>query len=51
VTFKSEGAGAKVTLTYIVNGFSGKAFDKIAPGVDGVLNEQMKRYGALWARP
>jgi hypothetical protein len=51
VTFEKDDAGAKVTLTYIVSGYAGLGFDKIAAPVDGVLNEQIKRYASLWARP
>jgi uncharacterized protein YndB with AHSA1/START domain len=42
----AEGSGGKatlLTLTYVVNGASGSALDKSAPGVDGVLREQFDR--------
>jgi uncharacterized protein YndB with AHSA1/START domain len=41
-----DASGAKatlVTLTYTVNGASASALDKSAPGVDGVLGEQLDR--------
>jgi hypothetical protein len=51
VTFASEGAGTKVTLSYVVTGYSAQGFDKIAPAVDSVLSEQLKRYANLPVRP
>lgn len=41
-----DASGAKatlLTLTYTVNGASASALDKSAPGVDGVLGEQLDR--------
>ena len=42
--------GSRVTMTYKVAGFAAGNGDKMAPLVDQVLGEQMKRYGAYAAR-
>jgi uncharacterized protein YndB with AHSA1/START domain len=39
------GKATLLTLTYTVNGASGSALDKSAPGVDHVLNDQVQRLG------
>jgi Polyketide cyclase / dehydrase and lipid transport len=51
VSFEPDGAGTKVTLNYIVSGYSAQAFDKIAPAVDGVLAEQIARFAKTAAAP
>lgn len=38
--------GTEVTLTYRVGGFSPDGLDKLAPIVDRVLGDQLKRYAA-----
>ncbi len=40
---KSGSAATVLTLTYVVNGASGSALDKIAPGVNALLGEQFGR--------
>lgn len=40
---KSGSAATVLNLTYVVNGASGSALDKIAPGVNAVLGEQFGR--------
>lgn len=40
---RAEGNGTALTMVYRVNGTSGNALDKLAPGVDQVLNEQFNR--------
>lgn len=41
--FSSADGGTKVELSYIVGGFMEAGFEKIAPAVDSVLNEQILR--------
>jgi uncharacterized protein YndB with AHSA1/START domain len=48
--FERDGAGTKVTMDYKVAGFASGGADKLAPLVDGVLAEQMKRYAAFASR-
>jgi hypothetical protein len=43
-TFKAVEAGTAVELTYVVGGYSRGGFKDLAPGVDGVLREQIERY-------
>ena len=47
VRFERSGSGSKVTMTYKAAGFASGGADKLAPLVDGVLAEQMKRYAAF----
>ncbi|HVP61828.1 MAG TPA: hypothetical protein VMT11_14790 [Myxococcaceae bacterium] len=42
--------GTQVTLTYQVGGFAADGLDKLAPLVDQVLGEQLKRLATLPAR-
>lgn len=51
VQFAPEGTGTKVTVEYKAAGFASGGADKLAPLVDGVLGEQVKRFGAAAARP
>ncbi len=44
VGFKPEGDGTRVTLVYRVGGYRKGGFAELAPLVDGVLAEQLKRY-------
>lgn len=45
VTFKTQGKGTHVSVTYAVGGFDPDNFVEISKGVDAVLGEQIKRYG------
>jgi uncharacterized protein YndB with AHSA1/START domain len=47
-TLKPEGAGTKVTMTYVVIGAAG-SLDKLAVPVDGVLAQAMQRFGNVGA--
>lgn len=47
VQIKSTAAGSQVTLSYRTAGFAKGGADKLAPLVDGVLAEQMKRFRAF----
>ena len=47
VQFAASGSGARVTVTYSAAGFAKGGADKIAPAVDQVLGEQMRRFAAL----
>ena len=47
VRIEPSGTGSKVTMNYKVAGFASGGADKLAPLVDRVLAEQMKRYGAF----
>jgi hypothetical protein len=40
---RADGEGTVLTMVYRVNGTSGNGLDKLAPGVDQVLNEQFTR--------
>ena len=44
VQFERIAGGTKVTLDYKAAGFAEGGADKLAPVVDGVLGEQMRRY-------
>jgi hypothetical protein len=44
VQVKRIAGGAQVVLDYRAAGFAAGGADKLAPAVDGVLSEQMKRY-------
>jgi hypothetical protein len=44
VQVKRIAGGAQVVLDYRAAGFAAGGADKLAPAVDGVLTEQMKRY-------
>ncbi|MBA3526817.1 MAG: ATPase [Sphingomonas sp.] len=50
VRIEPSGAGSKLTMEYKVAGFASGGADKLAPLVDGVLAEQMKRYAAFASR-
>jgi hypothetical protein len=50
VRFERTAGGAKVTLNYRAAGFAKGDADKLAPLVDGMLSEQVKRYRAYAAR-
>ena len=50
IRFERDGSGSKVTMDYKVAGFASGGADKLAPLVDGVLAEQMKRYQAYAGR-
>lgn len=45
-TLTTEGAGTKITVSYIVGGYSRMGMAKFAPLVDGVIGEQVKRLAA-----
>lgn len=47
VTFKSQGNRTHVSVVYAVGGYDPDNFKEISKGVDAVLGEQMKRYGAF----
>ena len=49
VQVKSAAGGSQLTLDYRVAGFAAGGGDKLAPGVDQVLGEQMKRLRAYAA--
>jgi len=52
VQVKSIAGGSQLTLNYRVAGFANGGADRLAPIVDGVLADQMKRYRAFAsARP
>jgi len=44
VTFSAQGTGTDVALTYRVQGYDPKGADSLAPAVDGMLSETLKRY-------
>jgi len=44
VRFTTIAGGSQVTLDYKVAGFAKGGADKLAPAVDGVLDEQLKRF-------
>ena len=46
VQFKPSAKGTQVIFDYRAAGFFNGGADKIAPGVDAVLGEQVKRFGA-----
>ena len=46
VQVKSTGSGSELTLSYRAAGFARGGADKLAPLVDKVLTEQLKRYRA-----
>ena len=46
VQFKPTAKGTQVIFDYRAAGFFNGGADKIAPGVDAVLGEQVKRFGA-----
>lgn len=46
IQVKRIAGGAQLTLDYCVAGFANGNADKLAPAVDGVLADQMKRYRA-----
>ena len=50
VQFKPVAQGSQVVFDYRAAGFFNGGADKLAPGVDGVLAEQVKRFGAALAR-
>ena len=50
VTFKPQGKGTRVSMTYRVVGFARGNGKAMAPLVDRVLGEQMGRYRALASR-
>ncbi len=50
VRVEPSGTGSKVTMDYKAAGFASGGADKLAPAVDGVLAEQMKRYAAFAGR-
>ena len=50
VQFKPAPQGSQVVFDYRAAGFFNGGADKLAPVVDGVLAEQVKRYGAALAR-
>ncbi|MEO5721938.1 MAG: ATPase [Chthoniobacterales bacterium] len=45
VSFKVQNNGTQVSIAYAVGGHDPDNFQAIAKAVDGVLGEQMKRYG------
>lgn len=51
VRFAPEGSGTRVTVDYKAAGFAAGGADKLAPLVDSVIGEQVKRFGAAAARP
>ena len=50
VTFERMAGGAKVTMNYRAAGFAKGNGDKMAPLVDSVLAEQMKRFRTFAAK-
>jgi len=44
LTVERIAAGSRVTMNYRVSGFYKGGADKLAPGVDAVLSDQLKRY-------
>jgi uncharacterized protein YndB with AHSA1/START domain len=50
VQFERIAGGAKVTMTYRAGGFANGNGDKMAPLVDAVLGEQMKRFRTFAAK-
>lgn len=50
VQFQPSGDGTNVVVDYRVAGFFNGGADRIAPAVDGVLGEQVKRYAASVTR-
>jgi hypothetical protein len=50
VQFRPVGKGTRVTVDYRASGFFNGGADKIAPGVDAVLGEQVKRFAAVGSR-
>ncbi|HYI43016.1 MAG TPA: ATPase [Sphingomicrobium sp.] len=50
VQIEATGTGSKVTMEYKAAGFASGGADKLAPLVDAVLAEQMKRFTAFAAR-
>jgi len=44
VAFTAQGNGTDVTLTYRVHGYDAKGAEHLAPMVDGMLSETLKRY-------
>ena len=50
VQFKPVAQGSQVVFNYRAAGFFNGGADKLAPVVDGVLAEQVKRFGAALAR-
>jgi uncharacterized protein YndB with AHSA1/START domain len=50
VKFERIAGGTKVTMTYRAGGFANGNGDKLAPLVDSVLGEQMKRYRTFAAK-
>jgi hypothetical protein len=44
VTFEPAAGGTKVSMDYRASGFAQGNADKLAPVVDQVLGEQMRRY-------
>ena len=47
VQVKSTGGGSELTLNYRAAGFANGGADKLAPLVDKVLGEQLKRFRAF----
>ncbi len=47
VTFKAKDGSTNVTVVYSVGGYDPDGFKEISKAVDGVLAEQMKRYGSF----
>jgi hypothetical protein len=45
--FEPSGAGTAVTMEYRASGFAQGNADKLAPLVDEVLTEQLRRYAAF----
>ena len=50
VRFEPAAGGTRITLDYRAAGFFNGGADKIAPAVDGVLGEQLKRLEAYLAK-
>ncbi len=50
VRVEPSGTGSKVTMDYKAAGFASGGADKLAPAVDGVLAEQIKRFAAFASR-
>jgi uncharacterized protein YndB with AHSA1/START domain len=50
VKFERSAGGSKVTMTYRAAGFANGNGDKMAPVVDSVLGEQMKRFRTFAAK-
>jgi hypothetical protein len=44
IKLKTIAGGSQLTLDYKVAGFANGGADKLAPAVDGVLAEQLKRF-------